>query len=300
MLARMLRRGTYPALITFYDERERVDPEATAAHAARLVDAGVDGLVVCGSTGEFHLLSLDERRALLEAVAAAANGRVSVTAHVGAPTTAATCALAAHAAETGAAAVMAVTPYYNRVGAEEQRTYLRAVADAAGGVPVLAYTMPKMAGDHYPVDLLAELAREGVLAGVKESGDELARLLSIIDGTPEGFAAFSGSAPLFAPCLLAGGHGGVLALANVAPETCVAIGAAVERGDGAQAMQLTRSLTGLQQAIRAAGSAPAGYRAGTALRDPRAAFVRAPLFAAPDAARERISRALEALTPALA
>jgi 4-hydroxy-tetrahydrodipicolinate synthase len=61
----MLRRGVYPALITFYDAHERVDPEATAAHAARLMDAGVDGLVVSGSTGEFHLLSLDERRALL-------------------------------------------------------------------------------------------------------------------------------------------------------------------------------------------------------------------------------------------
>src|SRR3954454_15749108 len=98
------------------------------------------------------------RGPLLEAVAGAANGPVPVTAHVGAPTTAATCALAAHAAETGAAAVMVVTPYYNRVGADEQRTYLRAVADAAGGLPVLAYTMPKMAGDHYPVELLAELA----------------------------------------------------------------------------------------------------------------------------------------------
>jgi dihydrodipicolinate synthase/N-acetylneuraminate lyase len=296
----MLRRGVYPALITFYDAHERVDPEATAAHAARLVDAGVDGLVVSGSTGEFHLLSLDERRALLEAIAGAANGKVSLTAHVGAPTTRATCELADHAAQAGASAVLVVTPYYNRIGAEEQRTYLRAVAEAAGGLPVLAYTMPAMAGDRYPVDLLAELARDGVVQGVKESGDELSRLLSIIDAAPEGFAAFAGSAPLFAPCLLAGGHGGVLALANVAPEACVAIGAAVERGDGAQAMQLTRALTGLQQAIRAAGSAPSGYRAGVALHDPRAKYVRAPLFAAPDAARERIARALEALTPALA
>jgi dihydrodipicolinate synthase/N-acetylneuraminate lyase len=298
--APMLRRGIYPALITFYDERERVDAEASAAHAARLVDAGVDGLVVCGSTGEFHLLSLDERRALLEAVAGAASGRVSLTVHVGAPTTRATCELASHAAEHGAEAVLVVTPYYNRVGADEQRAYLRAVADAAGGLPVLAYTMPKMAGDRYPVELLAELARDGVVHGVKESGDELARLLSILEAAPEGFAAFAGSAPLCAPCLLAGGHGGVLALANVAPEACVAIAAAIERGDGAQAMLLTRALAPLQREISAAGSSPAGYRAGASLRDPRAVHVRAPLFAAPDAARERIARALDAVRPVVA
>src|SRR5262249_50092661 len=109
MLEPMLRRGVYPALITFYDERERVDSEASAAHRGRLIDAGVDGVVVGGSTGEFHLLSLDERRALLEAVAGAAGGRVAVTAHVGAPTTRATCELAQHAAEHGADAVLVVT-----------------------------------------------------------------------------------------------------------------------------------------------------------------------------------------------
>src|SRR5689334_18977102 len=258
----MLPRGVYPALITFYDEQERVDAEATAAHAARLVEAGVDGLVVCGSTGEFHLLTHDERRALVEAVAAAASGRVALTVHVGASTTKATCALAAHAAEAGASAVLVVTPYYNRVGAAEQRAYLRAVADAAGGLPVLAYTMPAMAGDRYPLELLAELSREGIVHGVKESGDELARLLSIIEATPEGFAAFGGNVPLLAPCLLAGGHGGVLAMANIAPEACVAIAAAVERGDGAQAMRLTRALSPLQRTVAAAGPSPSGYRAG--------------------------------------
>ena len=108
--------GVYAPLLTLYDSSEEIDLDATAAFARRLVDSGLHGLVVSGSTGEFHLHTPAERRALLEAVVAACPGS-AVLAQVGAPAQRDAVALAEHAAATGAAAVMLITPYYNRVGA---------------------------------------------------------------------------------------------------------------------------------------------------------------------------------------
>ena len=112
--------GVYAPLLTLYDGGEEIDLDATAAFARRLVEAGIHGLVLSGSTGEFHLHTPAERRALLEAVIAACPG-TPVLAQVGAPAQRDAVALAEHAAASGAAAVMLITPYYNRVGAARAR-----------------------------------------------------------------------------------------------------------------------------------------------------------------------------------
>ena len=114
--------GVYVPLLTLYDDGEEIDLAATAAFGRRLVDAGVHGLVLSGSTGEFHLHTPAERRALLEAVIAACPG-TPVLAQVGAPAQRDAVALAEHAAATGAAAVMLITPYYNRVGPQSSRRW---------------------------------------------------------------------------------------------------------------------------------------------------------------------------------
>ncbi len=177
--------GVHVPLLTLYDAAEEIDIDATAAFARRLVDAGVHGLVLAGSTGEFHLHTPPERRALLEAVIAACPG-TPVLAQVGAPAQRDAVALAEHAAQAGAAAVMLITPYYNRVGRDELAGLARAVHGAAGGLPLLAYTMPAMAGSQWPLDVLRELASEGVVSGVKESGEEVGRFLQLLDTCPPG------------------------------------------------------------------------------------------------------------------
>ena len=92
--------GVYAPLLTLYDDGEEIDVDATAAFGRRLVDAGVHGLVLAGSTGEFHLHTPAERRALLEAVIAACPG-TPVLAQVGAPAQRDAVALAEHAAASG-------------------------------------------------------------------------------------------------------------------------------------------------------------------------------------------------------
>ena len=273
--------GVYAPLLTLYDDGEGIDLSATAAFARRLVDAGIHGLVVAGSTGEFHLHTPEERRALLEAVVAACPG-TPVLVQVGAPAQRDAVALAAHASASGAAGVMLITPYYNRVGTPELVAFARAVHGAAGGLPLIAYTMPAMAGAQWPLDVLAELAAEGVVSGVKESADDTGRMLGIIAACPQPFAAFCGTPPLLISTVLAGGHGGILAIANAVPERCVAVYDAVDAGDGLRAAELFAPLVPLIAAVRTAGAAPTGLRAAAAIRFGVGTSTRRPLAPAPD------------------
>jgi dihydrodipicolinate synthase/N-acetylneuraminate lyase len=287
----MPQPGVYAPLLTLYDDGAEVDLEATAALARRLVEGGVHGLVLSGSTGEFHLHTPVERQALLEAVIAACPG-TPVLAQVGAPSQRDAMALAGHAVASGAAGIMLITPYYNRVGPAELAAFARAVHGAAGGLALIAYTMPAMAGSQWPLELLRELAAEGVVGGVKESADEVGRFLQILNGCPPPFAAFCGTPPLLIPATLAGGHGGILAIANVVPERCVAVYQAAVAGEGRRAAELFAPLIPLIAAIRAAGAAPTGLRAGAALRYGIGTSTRRPL--APVADDSGIGAALDA------
>ena len=282
--------GVYAPLLTLYDGGEDIDLAATAAFARRLADSGLHGLVVAGSTGEFHLHTPDERRALLEAVVAACPG-TPVLVQVGAPAQRDAIALARHAVACGAAGVMLITPYYNRVGTGELTAFARAVHAAAGDVPLIAYTMPAMAGSQWPLELLRELAAEGVVSGVKESADEVGRMLGIIHACPQPFAAFCGTPPLLIPSVLAGGHGGILAIANAVPERCVAVYEAAVAGDGRRAAELFAPLVPLIGAIRAAGAAPTGLRAAAAVRFGVSDATRRPLAPVADDAAVRAALA---------
>ena len=164
---------------------------------------------------------------------------------VGAPAQRDTVALAKHAAASGATAVMLITPYYNRVGPGELAGLARAVHGATGGLPLIAYTMPAMAGSQWPLELLRELADEGVVSGVKESGEEVGRFLQLLDTCPPGFAAFCGTPTLLYLVTLAGGAGGILAIANVAPERCVAVYEAAAAGEGGRAADILAPLVPL-------------------------------------------------------
>jgi dihydrodipicolinate synthase/N-acetylneuraminate lyase len=286
--------GVYAPLLTLYDDGEGIDLSATAAFARRLVDSGLHGLVVAGSTGEFHLHTPEERRALLEAVIATCPD-TPVLVQVGAPAQRDAIALAEHAAASGAVGVMLITPYYNRVGPAELAAFARAVHGAVEALPLIAYTMPAMAGAQWPLDVLRALAAEGVVSGVKESADEAGRMLQIINACPPPFAAFCGTPPLLIPAVLAGGHGGILAIANAVPERCAAVYEAAAAGEGRRAAELFAPLIPLIAAIRAGGAAPTGLRAAAAIRFGVGNATRAPLAPAADdsAIRTALASAIE-------
>jgi 4-hydroxy-tetrahydrodipicolinate synthase len=201
--------GTGVPLLTLFDRDGRLDAPATAEHAARLVDAGVTGVVVAGSTGEAAALDADERSALLAAVRGAVGGRVPVLAGTGAPSARQAVALSQQAEAEGADALLVLSP----PGTDDPRPYYDAVGQAVK-VPVLAYHFPPVSAPGIPVDLVGELP----VSGIKDSTGDPARLAVEIDTVGDG--VYTGSASLLLQARAMGATGAIVALANVDPDGC--------------------------------------------------------------------------------
>lgn len=213
-MAGPLFTGVGVALITLFDDDGGLEAEATAAHAARLVDLGVRAVVVAGTTGEASTLSPDERRSLLrevrEAVPAATG--VPVIAGTGAPSARQAAALTLDARDLGADGVLVLSP----PGSSDVRPYYGTVVQAAGGMPVLAYHFPAVSPPGIPIAALADLAVDGC----KDSSGDPNRLLETLD-VWEG-PLYAGSSSLLSLAGPLGCAGAILALANVEPERCIA------------------------------------------------------------------------------
>ncbi len=204
--------GVGVALLTLFSDDQEVDVAATSAHAARLVELGVGAVVVAGSTGEAPALSADERLALLDGVRSAVPDTIPVLAGTGAAATRTAVALTRAALEHGADGVLCLSP----PGVTDPRSYYRAVAESAGEAPVLAYHFPAVSPPGIAVDLLPQLP----VAGLKDSSADPERLLETLQCFPG--HVYTGSSALLSFAGPLGCTGAILALANRAPETCVA------------------------------------------------------------------------------
>jgi 4-hydroxy-tetrahydrodipicolinate synthase len=237
--------GVGAALITLFDDDGRVDFGGTAAHAAALADAGLQAIVVAGTTGEADALDDDERVRLFAAVRAAVP-RVPLVAGTGAATTEQAQTLTRAAADAGADAVLARSPR----GVEDPTAFYQAMADAAGDLPLLAYHFPRVSPPGISLDVLEKLP----VQGCKDSSGDMTRLLATLDRW-DGWL-YTGSAALVMAAGLLGCTGAILALANAEPERCVAA-----FGGSAQAQ---RELTGAH--LAASRGFPGGIKHLTAQR----------------------------------
>lgn len=210
--------GVGVALVTLFSDTGELDAAATAAHAVRLVELGVQAVVVAGSTGEAAALGSGERVALLDAVRDAVPPGVPVIAGTGAPSARQAVVLTAAAADHGADAVLVSSPPF----ATDSRPYYDAVAKAAGDVPVLAYHWPAVSPPGIDLAALAELP----VAGLKDSTGDPERLLGELGAW--GGPVYVGSSSLLVMAGRVGAAGAILALANADPEAC----AAAFAGDG--------------------------------------------------------------------
>ena len=201
--------GVGVALVTLFDDDGEIDAPATADHAARLVDAGVHAVLVCGSTGEAATLDPDERSDLLIAVASAVDGRVPVLAGTGAASARQAVLLSKRAAADGADVLLVLSP----PNVADPRRYYERVTTAVD-VPVLAYHYPKASAPGVPVDILRELP----VAGIKDSSGDAERLILEADEIAVGL--YTGHAALIHLAGAIGCAGAILALANVDPEGC--------------------------------------------------------------------------------
>jgi 4-hydroxy-tetrahydrodipicolinate synthase len=240
----MARSGRFGAVITAmvtpFDDRFALDLDAAAALARWLVDHGSDALVVAGTTGEGTVLSNDEKAELWRVVAEAVT--VPVIAGAGTNDTRHSVELTRLAEVAGAAAILAVTPYYNRPSQAGLSAHFRAVAGATS-LPVLVYDIPVRTGRRVARETLLGLAREVPnVVGVKDSAGDVAGSARLLAEAPRDFDLYSGEDPLNLALLALGASGVVSVCSHWAGPEIAELVSAVGGGDLDRARALNTDL----------------------------------------------------------
>jgi len=232
-----LLSGIIPALLTPFTPDNRVDEAGLDRLIAFLLDHGVDGLYLCGSTGEGLLLTEEERCQVVEVALRAVAGRVPVIVHVGALSTGTAERLAAHAHQAGAAAVAAVPPFYFPVGKEAIQEHFRRISRAAR-LPLYVYNIPTATVVNVGATLVGSLFHEGTIQGVKYTAYDLLAFREIIETCGPGLNIFAGPDEILLPFLLMGAHGGIGTTPNCLPGLFVRLYAAWREGRLEEAQRL--------------------------------------------------------------
>ncbi|GAA1992508.1 4-hydroxy-tetrahydrodipicolinate synthase [Catenulispora subtropica] len=227
------------AMVTPFRADGSLDLEGARALAAHLVDAGNDGLVISGTTGESPTTSDTEQADLLAAVIAEVGDRAKVIAGVGTNNTAHTLELARRAEAAGADGLLVVTPYYNKPTQEGLFRHFTAVADATA-LPVMLYDIPHRSGIPIEVATLMRLAQHPRVVAVKDAKGDLVAGATVIANTD--LAYYSGDDPLTLPWLAVGGVGVVSMSSHVATPRIRAMIAAYLAGEVAEAARLHQEL----------------------------------------------------------
>ncbi len=244
--------GILTALVTPFTPDGRVDEDTLRRLVDRNIDSGVDGVVACGSTGEFAALTGAERRQVVETVIDQTAGRVPVVAQTGAVSTAEAVELSRHAADAGASALMLVTPYYEPLTLEETVGYLRTVAGAVE-VPIMLYNLPGATGVNLQPETVGRLAREVEnIRYVKDTTGDLTQATQLIHNYGDVISTFVGWDILLLAALTEGAAGVMAGTANVMGPQLVSIHRALQAGDLGRARAEWEQVYPLMNAIMSA------------------------------------------------
>jgi 4-hydroxy-2-oxoglutarate aldolase len=221
----MKLQGIFPALTSCFNPDGDLYRPKILHNIQKLNQIALTGYVVCGSTGETPLLSIDERIQLMECVREASADGKTLIAGVGAESVHETVRVANRAAEIGFHAALTLTPFYYRNQMhrpETQALFFRAVADRSK-LPVLLYNIPQVTGYDLPVDTIAELSHHPNIIGMKDSSGNVEKLEATVRAAKPGFQVLSGAGVNFYEALRVGATGAILAIANALPYACVTI-----------------------------------------------------------------------------
>ena len=227
-------RGLFTALITPFGKDGKVDHAALAALVRFQISAKVDGLLPCGSTGLGPLLTVQERKEVAETVLREVSGKVPVVVQVGCADTQSTIELARHAEKVGADAVASLTPYYYKPGEAAMIKHFETIKESIG-IPLFAYNIPQFTGNNLLPKTVASLARNSIIAGIKDSSRDVIQLLDLIEAVPNDFVVMNGTEAYALYAMMMGGDGVVSGGASAYPEIFRAMVAAYQSGDLAKA-----------------------------------------------------------------
>jgi 4-hydroxy-tetrahydrodipicolinate synthase len=208
--------GCGTALVTPFHKDQALDEGALRRLVRRQIDAGVDFLVPCGTTGESPTLAHSEHLRVVEITLEEAKGKVPVVAGAGGYDTSKVIHLAQELEVMGADGILSVTPYYNKPTQEGLYQHYKAIAEAVR-LPIIVYSVQSRTGVNVEPATLKRLAEVDNIAGVKEASGNIAQISTIVNEVPAQFAVLSGDDALALPVIAVGGNGLISTAGNEIP-----------------------------------------------------------------------------------
>ena len=214
----------------------------------RQMEAGIETVVLCGTTGESPTLTDSEKIEIFRRAKQYVGDNCKILAGTGSNNTEHAVMLSKAAEAVGADGLLVVTPYYNKATSEGLLAHYSAIAGAVH-IPVIAYNVPSRTGVDIPVEVYACLAKIPNLAGVKEASNDIRKIAKIREACPPDFTVWSGNDDQIAAVMALGGQGVVSVLSNVAPLETQALAEAALNGDFDTAADLQIRLLPLIEAL---------------------------------------------------
>jgi 4-hydroxy-tetrahydrodipicolinate synthase len=283
--------GCGTALVTPFTAIGTLEESTLRALVRRQIEAGINFLVPCGTTGESPTLTHEEHLRVVAIAVEEADGKVPVLAGAGGYNTAEVIALAKEIEAIGADGILSVTPYYNKPTQEGLYQHYQAIASATS-LPIVVYSVQGRTGVNVEPATLKRLAAIANIVGVKEASGNIAQIASVIHNVPESFAVLSGDDSITIPILGLGGRGLISVASNIIPREMTELTQAGIRGDFNCARQLQRKYLPLME-VNFIESNPIPVKAAMAVMGLLQPVWRLPLVAPQSSSEGRIRQVLQ-------
>lgn len=231
--------GCGTALVTPFRQDESLDEPVLRRLIRRQIEAGINFLVPCGTTGESPTLEHEEYLRVIEIAVEESAGKVPVLAGAGGYSTKKVIALVKEIEGLGVNGVLSVTPYYNKPTQEGLYQHYKAIAESTS-LPIVVYSVQSRTGVNVEPATLARMAELKNIVGVKEASGNITQMSRIVSTLPESFQILSGDDALTLPLIALGGCGIISVVANQIPGPMTRLAKAAIEGDAKTARQLQR------------------------------------------------------------
>lgn len=286
--------GVFPALYACYDDNGEISRERASRLAEFYQNLGIPGLYVTGSSGECVFHSVEERKATLEAVMEAVGGKMSVIAHIAAPSTRDSIELACHAEKLGVDAIAMVPGFYYGLKVPVVRKYWTDVLDATDAVPMFIYNIPGTTNSfNLSVALFKEMLDTGRIAGVKNSSGAVQDILRFRMAGGDDVAIFNGPDEQYLAGRMMGASGGIGGTYGYTPELFLKLESLIRSGDYVKAAALQKEITRMIYDIVQTGSLYAAAKEVLRLRGIEIGDVRAPFLSLDEDGRRIVRKVYE-------
>jgi 4-hydroxy-tetrahydrodipicolinate synthase len=240
--------GIVPPVITVFNSKGEIDRAKTKRFIQHLIDEGVHGIFVAGSTGEYSLMRMEERKQIIYIGVEAARGKVPLFAGTGHHSTKIAVELSKYAEKSGADAVIVSLPHYPKPTQEGLFQHYKVIAEAVN-IPVFVYNWPGGYGLDIEPETVARLAKEGYIQGIKDSHADIDHTAEVIRLTDGRITVFEGYDTKILPALCLGADGSICTITNIVPTVVVEIYNLFQEGKIKEAAKKQLSIFGLANVL---------------------------------------------------